>query len=82
MQNCLLPSFDLLYYSNRPKKVHLSRYLISLLHFGGVPAEFFLGLLSSALAEAESCCYDKGAALRGKFYSFSVNYAIMSHLHP
>ncbi|KAJ3702278.1 hypothetical protein LUZ61_005983 [Rhynchospora tenuis] len=57
-------SLEVVNTSNRPKKVHLSRYLISLLHYGGVPAEFFLGLLSSALAEAESCRYDRKAALK------------------
>ncbi|KAF3319962.1 putative RNA-dependent RNA polymerase 5 isoform X1 [Carex littledalei] len=57
-------SLEVVNTSTRPKKVHLSRYLISLLHVGGVPTEFFLGLLSSALAEAESCRYDRGAALK------------------
>ncbi|KAF3341847.1 putative RNA-dependent RNA polymerase 5 isoform X3 [Carex littledalei] len=57
-------SLEVVSTSTCPKKVHLSRYLISLLHFGGVPAEFFLGLLSTALAEAKCCRYDRGAALK------------------
>ncbi|XP_078170608.1 putative RNA-dependent RNA polymerase 4 isoform X3 [Carex rostrata] len=55
-------------FDTRPKKVLLSRYLIALLHFGGVPAEFFLGLLSIALAETECSRYDIHAALK-----FAVN---------
>ncbi|XP_078164219.1 putative RNA-dependent RNA polymerase 3 isoform X2 [Carex rostrata] len=57
-------SLEVVNTSTRPKKVHLSRYLISLLHYGGVPAEFFLGLLSTALAEAEYSRYDRGSALK------------------
>ncbi|KAJ1687513.1 hypothetical protein LUZ63_018903 [Rhynchospora breviuscula] len=69
-------SLEVVNTSNRPKKVHLSRYLISLLHFGGVPAEFFLGLLSSALAEAESCRYDRSAALK-----VALNYESIDNNH-
>ncbi|KAF3326786.1 putative RNA-dependent RNA polymerase 5 isoform X2 [Carex littledalei] len=57
-------SLEVVNTSTRPKKVHLSRYLIALLHFGGVPAEFFLGLLSTALAEAECSRYDGRAAFK------------------
>ncbi|XP_078164221.1 putative RNA-dependent RNA polymerase 3 [Carex rostrata] len=57
-------SLEVVNTSTRPKKVHLSRYLIALLHFGGVPEEFFLGLLSTALAEAECSRYDRNAALK------------------
>ncbi|XP_078170266.1 putative RNA-dependent RNA polymerase 4 isoform X2 [Carex rostrata] len=57
-------SLEVVNTSTCPKKVHLSRYLIALLHFGGVPAEFFLGLLSTALVEAKCCRYDRGTALK------------------
>ncbi|KAJ3702282.1 hypothetical protein LUZ61_005987 [Rhynchospora tenuis] len=49
---------------DQPKKVLLSRFLISLLHYGGVPSEFFLGLLSSALEEIETCVTDRNVAIK------------------
>ncbi|KAJ3702279.1 hypothetical protein LUZ61_005984 [Rhynchospora tenuis] len=56
-------SLEIVTTSYRPKKVHLSRFLISLLHYGGVPSEFFLGLLSGALVEIEDRISDRNAAI-------------------
>jgi hypothetical protein len=36
--------------------------LISLLHYGGVPSEFFIGLLSGALLDMENYFSDRVAA--------------------
>ncbi|KAJ3702280.1 hypothetical protein LUZ61_005985 [Rhynchospora tenuis] len=49
---------------DQPKEAHLSRFLISLLHYGGVPSEFFLDLLSRALAEIEARVTDRNVAMK------------------
>lgn len=51
--------------SNRPKPACLSKTLIALLSYGGVPKEFLLDLLESALGDANSVFSNKRAALRG-----------------
>lgn len=55
------------YLSNQPKRTCLSRHLIVLLHYGGVPKEFFLELLMNSLHDAQNARYSKQAALRGNF---------------
>ncbi|KAJ3693856.1 hypothetical protein LUZ60_009336 [Juncus effusus] len=55
-------SLEVVTTSNKPKRGHLSRYLISLLHFGGVPSDFFLSLLSNALEDSEKGYHDREAA--------------------
>ncbi|KAJ3693854.1 hypothetical protein LUZ60_009334 [Juncus effusus] len=56
-------SLEIVTTSNKPKKAHLSIYLIALLHFGGVPSEFFLNLLANSLQETERAYYDTNAAI-------------------
>lgn len=48
----------------RPKKSHLSRYLISLLHYEGVPTKFFTDILKNSVADARSSLTNKRAALQ------------------
>ncbi|KAI3991017.1 hypothetical protein MKX01_026201 [Papaver californicum] len=58
--------------SKKPKKSYLSKYLIVLLYYGGVPKEYFLGLLTNALENSRRVSYDTRAALR-----VSLNYGEM-----
>uniref|UniRef100_A0A0E0JF81 RNA-dependent RNA polymerase n=1 Tax=Oryza punctata TaxID=4537 RepID=A0A0E0JF81_ORYPU len=53
--------------SNRPRRTLTSRFLITLLCYGGVPEEYFLELLQSAIEGAENACYDYEDALRISF---------------
>ncbi|XP_054786888.1 probable RNA-dependent RNA polymerase 3 isoform X2 [Prosopis cineraria] len=50
--------------SNKPQRCYLSRNLIALLSYGGVPNEFFMGLLKSALEDAYCVFTNKRAAFR------------------
>ncbi|KAM6599582.1 hypothetical protein CsatA_019191 [Cannabis sativa] len=57
-------SLEVIGTSNRPKKAYLSRNLIALLSYGGVPDKFFTGLLRKALKEAHGAFRNKSAAMR------------------
>ncbi|KAG6389123.1 hypothetical protein SASPL_150582 [Salvia splendens] len=48
----------------RPNRSYLSKYLIALLSYGGVPQEFFLNLLNKALEETRNVFSNMRAALR------------------
>nr|AHL27588.1 RNA-dependent RNA polymerase 5 [Salvia miltiorrhiza] len=50
--------------SRRPNRNFLSKYLISLLSYGGVPQEFFLNLLFKALEETQNVYSNRRVALR------------------
>ncbi|XP_047974429.1 probable RNA-dependent RNA polymerase 5 [Salvia hispanica] len=50
--------------SHRPNRSYLSKYLIALLSYGGVPQEFFLNLLNKALEETRNVFSNRRAALR------------------
>ncbi|MCL7051044.1 hypothetical protein MKW94_021514 [Papaver nudicaule] len=50
--------------SKKPRKANLSRYLIALLTYGGVPKEYFLEILTNALEDTKRVHYDRRAALR------------------
>nr|KYP37196.1 putative RNA-dependent RNA polymerase 3 [Cajanus cajan] len=58
--------------SNKPNRTYLSKYLIALLSYGGVPNEFFMDLLRSNLEDAEHVYSNKRAALRA-----SINHGEM-----
>ncbi|URE46872.1 RNA-dependent RNA polymerase [Musa troglodytarum] len=62
IQSC--NSLEIVATSNQPKRTCLSRHLIVLLHYGGVPKEFFLELLMNSLDDAQNARYSKQAALR------------------
>ncbi|PIA42750.1 hypothetical protein AQUCO_02000301v1 [Aquilegia coerulea] len=58
-------SFEIVKTSYRPKRTsNLSRYLISLLSYGGVPTEFFMELLLNSLEDARNAHTNKRAALK------------------
>ncbi|KAK2633171.1 hypothetical protein EUGRSUZ_L00426 [Eucalyptus grandis] len=50
--------------SNKPKPTYLSKILIALLSYGGVPNEFLLDMVENALGDANSVFSRKRAALR------------------
>ncbi|XP_056163743.1 probable RNA-dependent RNA polymerase 5 isoform X2 [Syzygium oleosum] len=59
-----IESLEIVQTSNKPKPACLSKTLIALLSYGGVPKEFLLDLLESALGDANSVFSSKRAALR------------------
>ncbi|XP_050269513.1 probable RNA-dependent RNA polymerase 5 [Quercus robur] len=76
-------SLEIVGTSNQPKKTYLSRNLIALLSYGGVPKEYFMDILSNALSDAHGVLSNKGAALRvsvnhGEMDDFSVARMILS----
>lgn len=58
--------------SNQPKRTTLSKNLILLLSYGGVPDSFFMDLLKKALEESQCAFSNKRTALRGSFLNFFV----------
>ncbi|CAK7337484.1 unnamed protein product [Dovyalis caffra] len=60
--------------NKKPKKAHLSKNLIALLSYGGVPAEFLMGLLDDALGNSYRVLSDPLAALR-----VALNYGEMDN---
>ncbi|XP_057969037.1 probable RNA-dependent RNA polymerase 5 isoform X2 [Malania oleifera] len=77
-------SLEIVGTSNQPKKhTYLSKYLIVLLSYGGVPKRYFLTILMNALEEAQSIYSSKHAALRvsldyGEMDDFIVARMILS----
>ncbi|RDX71616.1 putative RNA-dependent RNA polymerase 5, partial [Mucuna pruriens] len=59
-------------FSNKPNRTYLSKYLIALLSYGGVPNEFFMDLLRSNLEDVDHAYSNKRAALRA-----SINHGEM-----
>ncbi|XP_021741422.1 probable RNA-dependent RNA polymerase 3 [Chenopodium quinoa] len=57
-------SFEVVATSNKPKVAGLSKTLIALLHYGGVPREYFLALLSEALKKQLAVFHKPKPALR------------------
>ncbi|WZZ02601.1 hypothetical protein YC2023_088522 [Brassica napus] len=58
-------SLEVVNTSNPPKRTKLSRNLVALLSYGGVPDEFFLDILLNTLAESKTVFNNKRAALKG-----------------
>ncbi|KAK6941468.1 RNA-dependent RNA polymerase, eukaryotic-type [Dillenia turbinata] len=76
-------SFEIVATSNQPKKTFLSRHLIALLNYGGVPREYFMDILKNALEDVYSIHFNKRAALRvslryGEMDNFNVARMILS----
>ncbi|XP_027358466.1 probable RNA-dependent RNA polymerase 3 isoform X2 [Abrus precatorius] len=65
-------SMEVVTTSNKPNRAYLSRQLITLLSYGGVPNEFFMGILRSNLEDADLVYTKKRAALRA-----SINHGEM-----
>ncbi|XP_011659951.1 probable RNA-dependent RNA polymerase 5 isoform X3 [Cucumis sativus] len=57
-------SLELVGTSNPPKRTFLSRNLIALLNYGGVPREYFMNILVDALKDVQGVFSSKRAALR------------------
>ncbi|XP_037409535.1 probable RNA-dependent RNA polymerase 3 [Triticum dicoccoides] len=49
--------------SKYPKRAFTSRFLIALLHYGGVPADYFLELVRKALKDVEKACHKASDSL-------------------
>ncbi|KAL5771145.1 hypothetical protein ACOSP7_015299 [Xanthoceras sorbifolium] len=65
-------SLEVVNTSNQPRKTYLSKNLISLLTYGGVPEKFFEDLLRNALEDAQGVFTNKRNALK-----VSLNYGGM-----
>ncbi|KAK9715398.1 hypothetical protein RND81_06G162200 [Saponaria officinalis] len=59
-----LNRFEIVGTSDKPKKPRLSKNLIALLYYGGVPKEYFMDRLEDALKDVQSILYKKRAALK------------------
>ncbi|KAL7260022.1 hypothetical protein ACSBR1_005812 [Camellia fascicularis] len=57
-------SLEIVVISKKPNKNYLSRNLIALLRYGGVPKEYFLDILTNALEDAQCVYSNKHAALK------------------
>ncbi|THG03721.1 hypothetical protein TEA_009090 [Camellia sinensis var. sinensis] len=57
-------SLEIVGISNKPKKNYLSRNLIALLSYGGVPKKYFLDILTNALEDAQCVYSNKRTALK------------------
>ncbi|XP_021276524.1 probable RNA-dependent RNA polymerase 5 isoform X2 [Herrania umbratica] len=57
-------SLEVVATSNQPKRTFLSRNLIALLSYGGVPDDFFMDILKNALEESQSLFSNKRTALK------------------
>ncbi|KAK1360290.1 RNA-dependent RNA polymerase [Heracleum sosnowskyi] len=57
-------SLEVVNISRKPGKSRLSKYLIALLYFGGVPEQFFLKILADALEDSQRLFSDKRSAVR------------------
>ncbi|WRX34924.1 RNA-dependent RNA polymerase [Theobroma cacao] len=57
-------SLEVVATSNQPKRTSLSRNLIALLSYGGVPDDFFMDILKNALEESQSAFSNKRRALK------------------
>ncbi|KAK1289404.1 putative RNA-dependent RNA polymerase 4 [Acorus calamus] len=58
-------SLEIVARSNQPKKASVSKLLIALLHYGGVPKEYFIELLMTYIEDAQHASLNKQAALAG-----------------
>ncbi|KAK1266087.1 putative RNA-dependent RNA polymerase 4 [Acorus gramineus] len=56
-------SLEIVARSNQPKKASVSKFLIALLHYGGVPKEYFIELLMTYIEDAQHASLNKQAAL-------------------
>ncbi|CAN6456713.1 unnamed protein product [Victoria cruziana] len=66
-------SFEIVSTSVHPKKTFLSRYLIALLSYGGVPKDFFLELVTDALDDAKHAYSNPYSALKAALKYSEMN---------
>lgn len=57
-------SLEIVAISHKPRRSYLSKYLIALLSYGGVPEEYFLSIMESALEETKTIYTNRRAALK------------------
>ncbi|CAH9143443.1 unnamed protein product [Cuscuta epithymum] len=62
--NSTFNSLEIVAISHKPKRSYLSKYLIALLSYGGVPEDYFLDLMESALEETKTIYTNRRAALK------------------
>ncbi|POO00835.1 RNA-dependent RNA polymerase-type [Trema orientale] len=72
LNNWTVNSLEIVGTSNPPKRTYLSRNLIALLSYGGIPHKYFEDLLENALREAYGAFNNKRAALK-----VAINYGNM-----
>ncbi|XWS26784.1 hypothetical protein CRYUN_Cryun26dG0059900 [Craigia yunnanensis] len=61
---CTWNSLEVVTTSNQPKKTNLSRNLILLLSYGGVPDDFFMDILKNAIEESQGVFSNKRSAIK------------------
>ncbi|KAK9208590.1 hypothetical protein WN944_000948 [Citrus x changshan-huyou] len=71
-------SLEVVKTSNQPRKTYLSRNLIALLSYGGVPEIFFLDILRNALEDARGVFSNKRNALKVSFNYGGMDYDFTS----
>ncbi|ESR64511.1 putative RNA-dependent RNA polymerase 3 [Citrus sinensis] len=71
-------SLEVVKTSNQPRKTYLSRNLIALLSYGGVPEIFFLDILRNALDDARGVFSNKRNALKVSFNYGGMDYDFTS----
>ncbi|KAJ4838997.1 hypothetical protein Tsubulata_021451 [Turnera subulata] len=72
LSSSALNSLEIVGTSNPPRKACLSRQLIALLNYGGVPDKWFMDILENALEDARGVFSSRRAALRA-----AINYGGM-----
>ncbi|KAL3625438.1 hypothetical protein CASFOL_030892 [Castilleja foliolosa] len=71
-------SLEIVAISNRPHRNYLSKHLIALLSYGGVPQEVFFNLLTTALEETQRVYSHRRAALRASINHDGLDYAFVA----
>ncbi|CAM8987568.1 unnamed protein product [Rhodiola kirilowii] len=70
-------SLEIVTTSNKPRNASLSRFLIALLCYGGVPKNFFMSILNNTLEKAQSVLSSRRAA-----FSVAMRYGEMDDYIP
>ncbi|KAF3442984.1 hypothetical protein FNV43_RR16902 [Rhamnella rubrinervis] len=73
-------SMEIVGTSNPPKKTYLSKNLIALLSYGGVPNEYFTKILMDALGDAHGSFRNKRAALRESYLQYRLSILMKKQL--
>ncbi|KAJ3693857.1 hypothetical protein LUZ60_009337 [Juncus effusus] len=68
-----LDSLEIVTTTNKPHNAKLSRYLILLLHYGGVSADFFLNLLDKALNDIKEGKYSSKGAIQAALNNSGID---------
>lgn len=80
-------SLEIVSTSNRPKRAYTSKVLITLLHYGGVPVDYFLELQRKAVKDVEKACYNTSDSLEVAYNHADMDDSmsarmILSGIHP